>query len=159
MEPDLEETKRRKSLEELLQFAILNVDKPSGPTSFKTADLAKRILRVPKSCHYGTLDPKVTGVLPVGLNRACRLARWFLTKDKTYRGTMRLHSEVGPDELLAQMKEFEGTIRQLPPVRSRVKRRVREREVYYWNVLGREGRVLTRPFVCSSGRRRRDRAR
>jgi hypothetical protein len=64
MDPDLEGMKRRKSLVELLQFAILNVGKPSGPTSFKTTDLAKRILRPRKSCHYGTLDAKVSGVLP-----------------------------------------------------------------------------------------------
>ena len=44
MEPDLEETKKRRSLQDLLGFAILNVDKPSGPTSFRTTEIVGRTL-------------------------------------------------------------------------------------------------------------------
>lgn len=142
MDLDLDRIRDRRSIEELLQFGIVNLDKPSGPTSFRAASMAGRILDAPKSCHYGTLDPKVTGVLPVGLNRACRLAQWFLKKDKTYVGVMRLHRDVPLEEVEAEMPDFRGVIVQVPPVRSRVKRQARKREVYRWKITGVEGRDL-----------------
>ncbi len=143
MDLDLDAIKSQRTVEELLEFGIVNLDKPSGPTSFRAASMAGKIVEARKSCHYGTLDPKVTGVLPVGLNRACRLARWFLKKDKTYVGVMRLHRELSLDELEAEMSHFRGVIEQLPPVRSRVKRQVRHRQVYRWQITGARGRDVS----------------
>ena len=51
---------------ELLEFGIINIDKPSGPTSFNISDFVRKNLKVRKTSHFGTLDPKVTGVLPIG---------------------------------------------------------------------------------------------
>ena len=62
----------QKTISELLKFSIVNIDKPSGPTSFQTDEFIKRALGLKKTSHFGTLDPKVTGVLPVALNRACK---------------------------------------------------------------------------------------
>ena len=59
------------SISELLEFSILNIDKPSGPTSFNISDFVRKTLNelgVRKTSHFGTLDPKVTGVLPIALN-------------------------------------------------------------------------------------------
>ncbi len=126
-------------LAELLRFGIINIDKPSGPTSFAVSSYVRRVLNLNKTSHFGTLDPMVSGVLPVGLGRACRLSDFFMHRDKTYVGIMRLHKEVSDEQLNACISEFIGKISQLPPVRSRVKRAVREREVKNFNILEREG--------------------
>lgn len=143
---DLDLVRERKPVQELLEFSIVNVDKPAGPTSFVVAERVKRALGLKKTGHFGTLDPMVTGVLPVALNRACRLTRWFITKRKTYVGVMRLHAEVDSGELERWMARFVGKIQQMPPVRSRVKRQTRQREVFSWKVLERQGRNVT--FSC-----------
>ena len=56
--------KKNKSIKELLEFGIINIDKPSGPTSFQVSEQIKKVLGLRKTSHFGTLDPKVTGVLP-----------------------------------------------------------------------------------------------
>jgi H/ACA ribonucleoprotein complex subunit 4 len=127
--------KKKKSLKELLEFGIINLDKPSGPTSFQVAEKVGRMLGARKFSHFGTLDPKVTGVLPIALNRACKLARWFMKKEKKYVGIMRLHKDISEEKLKNEMDKFVGKIKQLPPVRSRVKRQERERQVYIWKLL------------------------
>jgi Pseudouridine synthase len=79
---DLEEIRKNKPMSELLKFSTINLDKPTGPTSFQTAEMAGRILGIKKFSHFGTLDPLVTGVLPIALNRACKLTGWFMKKNK-----------------------------------------------------------------------------
>ena len=98
MEINLDKIKER-SIEKLLDFSILNIDKPAGLTSFQTAEKVGIILGAKKISHFGTLDPMVTGVLPVAINRACKLSGYFIKKDKTYIGKMHLHSEVEEDKL------------------------------------------------------------
>jgi H/ACA ribonucleoprotein complex subunit 4 len=88
----------------------------------------------------GTLDPQVTGVLPVLLGRACRLSDYFMHKNKTYIGIMRVHKEVTDEKLKETIKQFIGKIKQLPPIRSSVKREIREREIISFEILEVEGR-------------------
>ncbi len=140
MKIDIKKIKKEKSMKELLEFSIINVDKPSGPTSFQVDEKIKSWLGLRKTSHFGTLDPKVTGVLPIALNRACKLSDYFMKKDKIYVGIMHLHSEVGKEKLGKEMKKFVGKIKQLPPVKSRVKREEREREVRKFGILEIEGR-------------------
>tara|TARA_Y100000310_G_scaffold344848_1_gene459977 strand:- start:655 stop:1551 length:897 start_codon:yes stop_codon:yes gene_type:complete len=132
---NLKKIKKEKSVEELLEFGILNIDKPSGPTSFRVDEIIKRKLGLRKTSHFGTLDPRVTGVLPIATNRACKLLRWFMIKNKTYVGIMKLHSEISKEKLNEEMKKFIGKIIQKPPVKSRVKRQDRQREVFSWKIL------------------------
>ena len=130
---NISKIKSNKSLKELLEFGIINIDKPSGPTSFDISDFVRKILKplgVRKTSHFGTLDPKVTGVLPIALNRACKLTGFFLGEDKEYIGIMRMHEEIDLKKIEKTIKEkFTGIIKQTPPVKSRVKRQEREREV------------------------------
>lgn len=84
----------------------------------------------------GTLDPKVTGVLPITLGRACKLAGYFIKHDKSYVGILHTHKEQSIIELQKLIdKNFVGKILQTPPHRSAVKRAEREREVYSWKLL------------------------
>ena len=130
---DIEKIKKNKTIAELLEFGIINIDKPSGPTSFDVSEFVMKTLGLRKTSHFGTLDPKVTGVLPIALNRACKLTGFFLGEDKEYVGIMRIHEDISIEELNKAIKEkFIGKIKQLPPVKSRVARVIREREII-WN--------------------------
>src|SRR3989344_2461819 len=134
--------KQTKSIQELLNFSIINLDKPSGPTSFSVSNFIRKSLNLNKSSHFGTLDPNTSGVLPVALGRACRLNEYFMHKDKIYVGIMRLHSDISQEKLKEQMKLFLGRITQLPPVRSRVKRAPREREIKKFEILEKENKEV-----------------
>ncbi len=136
---DIEKINREKSIVELLNFSIINIDKPSGPTSFQVSQFVKNSLGLNKTSHFGTLDPAVSGVLPVGLGRACRLSDYFMHKNKTYAGIMRLHKEVELERLKQTAKKFIGKIMQMPPVKSRVKRVEREREIINFEILEKDG--------------------
>ena len=129
-----------KSIKELLEFSIINIDKPTGPNSFTIGQFVKKELELRKTSHLGTLDPMVTGVLPIALNRACKLNEFLMHRDKEYVGIMRLHSEVDTVKLKEEMKKFIGKIVQLPPVRSRVKRAERIREVKRFEILEVDGK-------------------
>jgi H/ACA ribonucleoprotein complex subunit 4 len=136
MKIDIEKIKESKSTKELLEFSIINIDKPSGPTSFQVSEFVKKRLNATKTSHLGTLDPKVTGVLPVSINRACKLAGYFLGEDKTYVGVMRMHKEIDLEKIQEVIdKKFIGEITQMPPVKSAVKRELRKRTVYDFKVL------------------------
>ena len=140
---DIEKIKKKKSIKELLEFGIINIDKPSGPTSFDVSDLVRKKLKLRKTSHFGTLDPKVTGVLPVALNRACKLTGFFIGEDKEYTGVMRIHRDVALKEIEKAIKEkFTGKIIQLPPVKSRVKRQEREREIKKFKILEKDGQNI-----------------
>jgi H/ACA ribonucleoprotein complex subunit 4 len=140
MQINIEKIRKEKPIQELIKFSIINVDKPTGPTSFSIDTYIKRALGLTKTSHFGTLDPMVTGVLPIALGRACRLNEYFMHRNKTYVGIMRLHEEVPIEKLKEEIKKFIGKITQLPPVRSRVKRQERVREVIIWDILEVQGK-------------------
>jgi len=143
---------KTKSLKELLEFGIINVDKPAGMTSFDVVDFVRKKLKLRKASHFGTLDPMVTGVLPIALNRACKLTGFFLGEDKVYEGIMRIHKDISLDEVKKIIKEkFIGKIIQLPPVRSRVKRQEREREIKRFELLEKKGREISFIVECQGG--------
>ncbi len=140
---DIEEIKQKKSVQELLEFGIINIDKSSGPTSFNVSDFVRKTLGLRKTSHFGTLDPKVTGVLPVALNRACKLTGFFLGEDKEYVGIMKIHKDISLEKIKKAIEEkFTGKITQMPPVKSRVKRQEREREIKKFELLEEDGQNI-----------------
>ncbi|MEA3248265.1 MAG: RNA-guided pseudouridylation complex pseudouridine synthase subunit Cbf5 [Nanoarchaeota archaeon] len=123
-------------LKNLLNFSLINIDKPSGPTSYSISEFIRRELGLKKTSHMGTLDPKVTGVLPITLGRACKLAGYFIKHDKSYAGILHTHKEQNIKKLQGLIdKYFSGKILQIPPHRSAVKRAKRKREIYSWRLL------------------------
>jgi H/ACA ribonucleoprotein complex subunit 4 len=125
----------KQDIKELINFGIINIDKPTGPTSFSVSNYTKKALEVNKTSHMGTLDPKVTGVLPITLGRACRLAGHIIAHDKTYIGILETHTEQKQEHLQELInKHFTGTIKQTPPNKSAVKRAERTRTVHYFNI-------------------------
>ena len=115
---NIDKIKSEKTIHELLEFGIINIDKPSGPTSFDISDFIRKKLELRKTSHFGTLDPKVTGVLPIALNRACKLTGFFLGEDKEYVGIMRIHEDSSLEKIEKVIKEkFTGKIKQIPTVK------------------------------------------
>ena len=126
----------KKNIKELLNFSIINIDKPSGPTSFTVSEYVCKQLGLNKTSHFGTLDPKVTGVLPVALGRACKLTGFFLGHDKEYVGIMHIHKDISMTGVQKVINDkFVGKIKQLPPIKSRVRREERVREVKRFEIL------------------------
>jgi len=137
---------------EHLEFGIINIDKPSGPTSYDISEFVKKKLKARKTSHFGTLDPKVTGVLPIALNRACKLTGYFLGEDKEYIGVMRMHEDISLKDIEKVIKKkFIGKIIQMPPVRSRVKRQDREREIKSFELLEKDGKNILFRVECQGG--------
>lgn len=130
-----------RSIKEMIEYGVVNIDKPEGPTSHQVSAYAREILHVNKAGHSGTLDPGVTGVLPVALGLATRVTSALLVAGKEYVCLMRLHKEV-PEEQIREvmLKRFVGKIKQLPPIKSAVKRQSRFRTIYYIDFLKIDGR-------------------
>lgn len=137
-----------RTVEELLDYGIINVDKPEGPTSHQVSAYVQKILHIKKSGHSGTLDPKVTGVLPVAIGKATRIVQALLPSGKEYVCLMHMHKEVDEYQIRKVMSEFIGKIKQLPPIKSAVKRQWRFRSIYYIHILDITGQdVLFRTGV------------
>ena len=124
-----------RTVRELLQNGFINLDKPAGPTSHQVVAWVKEILDIEKAGHGGTLDPNVTGVLPVALGDAARALQVLLVAGKEYIALMKLHKHVEEKKIHEICKSFVGEISQMPPLRSAVKRIQRTREVYYLEIL------------------------
>ena len=111
----------------------------------------KRILKLDRAGHSGTLDPQVTGVLPVMLGNATKIANALLTSGKEYVCVMRLHRPETKTKIQQAAREFVGTIYQRPPLRSSVKRRIRTRTIYYLNILEIDGQTVLFRVGCQAG--------
>jgi len=140
-----------RTIKELLKNSFINLDKPSGPTSHQVDSWIKKILNTDKIGHSGTLDPKVTGVLPIGIGSATKILQYLLPAGKEYIALMKLHKDCSEKKIKDTCKKFVGKITQVPPVRSAVKRKKRERKIYYLDVLEIKNRDVLLKVGCESG--------
>ena len=124
-------------LSEHLKYGVINLDKPSNPSSHEVVAWVKRILKVEKTGHSGTLDPKVTGCLIICLNRATRLAKSQQGAGKEYVGVLKLHHdfEGGRKALEEAIQKLTGPLFQKPPAISAVKKQLRIRNIYQMKLL------------------------
>jgi H/ACA ribonucleoprotein complex subunit 4 len=134
-----------------IRYGVVNLDKPPGPTSHQVTSWVKRILEVSKTGHGGTLDPMVTGVLPVGLERATLVMRYIVGSSKEYVGVIHLHCDIDDDMVESVFKLFVGRVYQKPPVRSSVRRKLRTRHIYRLDIIERMGRDILFRISCESG--------
>lgn len=140
-----------RTIEELLANSIVVIDKPMGPTSHQVAAWVRDMLGITKTGHGGTLDPRATGVLPVGLGNSVRAMDYIHRAGKRYVGVMRLHGEVDDQALQRAVQEFVGEIFQTPPMRSAVRRVLRTRKVFSIDILERTGRDVLIDVGCEGG--------
>ncbi|MFC7046523.1 RNA-guided pseudouridylation complex pseudouridine synthase subunit Cbf5 [Halobacteriaceae archaeon GCM10025711] len=139
-----------RTVEDLLGFGVVNLDKPPGPSAHQVSAWVRDLVGVEKAAHAGTLDPKVTGCLPVLTGAATRLAPALLEGTKEYVAVLELH-DTPPADLDAIVGEFEGEIFQKPPRKSAVSRRLRVREIHDLDVLEVRDRQALLHIRCESG--------
>ncbi|MFC1730903.1 RNA-guided pseudouridylation complex pseudouridine synthase subunit Cbf5 [candidate division KSB1 bacterium] len=130
----------KRSTEDLLNYGVVNMDKPKGPTSHQVAAYVKDMIGLKKTGHSGTLDPKVTGSLVVALGQATKVAQSLLTAGKEYVAIMHIHKDVEEYNILEACDAFVGRIKQMPPIKSAVKRRERYRKIYYLDIMEIDGK-------------------
>ena len=124
-------TPLKRPMAEFLKYGVINLDKPANPSSHEVVAWIRRILRVEKTGHSGTLDPKVTGCLIVCINRATRLVKSQQGAGKEYVAIVRLHSAIdGERKMLQALEQLTGALFQRPPLISAVKRQLRVRTIY-----------------------------
>jgi predicted rRNA pseudouridine synthase len=135
---------------DLLAFGLVNLDKPPGPSAHQVAGWVRDMTGQERAAHAGTLDPKVTGSLPLLLGRATRAARVFDGLAKEYVAVLELQGPP-PADLEAVLEKFEGDIYQTPPRKSAVVRERRVRRVHGLDILERDGRQVLLRIRCESG--------
>jgi len=126
----------KRPLNDYVRYGIINLDKPANPSSHEVVAWIRRILRVEKTGHSGTLDPKVTGSLLVCVQRATRLVKSQQGAGKEYVCVVRLHNAIENEMKLARAIEMlTGALFQRPPLISAVKRVLRVRTIYKSKLL------------------------
>src|SRR3982750_2095280 len=116
-----------------IRDGVIGVDKPAGWTSHDVVNKLRRLSGTKRIGHLGTLDPMATGVLPLVVGKATRLAQYFQKTDKIYEATIRfgfstdtydaegtgtsepVETVIGLEQLNAALPEFRGVITQVPP--------------------------------------------
>jgi H/ACA ribonucleoprotein complex subunit 4 len=122
----------KRDLKSYISSGVINLDKPSNPSSHEVVAWVKRILRVEKTGHSGTLDPKVTGCLIVCIDRATRLVKSQQGAGKEYVCVIRLHDKLpgGEAQFARALETLTGALFQRPPLISAVKRQLRIRTIH-----------------------------
>ena len=138
-------------ISEYLRNGFLALDKPQGPTSHEVVAWVRRMLNQERAGHSGTLDPMVSGVLPIGLGQATKALSALLLGPKEYICVMRIHDSISADRLTAVINEFIGPIFQKPPQRSSVRRATRTRAIYELSANEQLGNLLLLRILCEAG--------
>lgn len=121
----------KRELREYIRSGFINLDKPSNPSSHEVVAWVKRILKVEKTGHSGTLDPKTSGCLIVCIERTTRLAKSQQSAGKEYVTIFKLHQDPPSYAHVVQACEkLTGAMFQRPPLISAVKRQLRIRTIY-----------------------------
>lgn len=140
-----------RTIKQILDYGLIPLDKHEGPTSHEIVAYVRRILKIEKAGHSGTLDPPATGLLPIGLGEGTKALTVLLLGPKEYVTAARLHDPVDDASLKRVIQEFTGEIFQRPPQRSSVKRVTRTRTIYELELLEQQGRLLMFRVLCESG--------
>ena len=120
----------------LKKYGVINLDKPSNPSSHEVVAWIKRILKVDKTGHSGTLDPKVTGCLITCINNSTRLVKAQQSAGKEYVAVVKLHGKIDKVKKLEKALEtLTGACFQRPPLISAVKKELRVRTIYETKLL------------------------
>lgn len=124
-------------IREYIKYGFINLDKPANPSSHEIVSWVKRILRVQKTGHSGTLDPMVTGSLIVCIDRTTRLVKSQQGAGKDYVCICSFNNQVdgGASKISKTLHMLTGAIFQRPPLKSAVKRQLRVRTIYFNKLL------------------------
>lgn len=138
-------------MDEYLKYGVVTIDKPSNPSSHEVVTWVKDILGCERTGHSGTLDPKVTGVLTVCLNRATRLTKSQQNAGKTYVCVVEFERETTGEKFRAACRKLTGHLFQRPPMMCAVKRDLRLRWVYQIDIIEFTPRKALFEVRCEAG--------
>ena len=128
---------------ELPDNGLIILDKPYGHVAHEITTYVKKLLGVKRSGHAGTLDPDVSGVMPIAIGKATKLLGYIAGRRKTYVCIMKIKDRSVSDTTLKQLfKEFTGELTQTPPKKSAVRKVPRKRIVYYIKFLERKDNLV-----------------
>ncbi|KAI5170586.1 H/ACA ribonucleoprotein complex subunit 4 [Nematocida sp. LUAm3] len=122
-------TPSNRPLNVYMQYGIINLDKPCNPSSHEVVSWIKSILKCERTGHSGTLDPIVSGALPVCLNKATRIAKAQQDAGKEYVAVVKFHHPVTEKQFKEILSQQTGLLLQRPPEQCAVKRNLRIRKV------------------------------
>ena len=138
-------------LKTYLNYGFIALDKPQGPTSHEVVAWIRKMFEQERAGHSGTVDPMVSGVLPVALGEATKGLSVLLLGPKEYIALARIHDSVPKEILHKTLAQFVGPIYQRPPQRSSVKRVTRARTIYENDLLEQQGNLLLLRVLCEAG--------
>jgi H/ACA ribonucleoprotein complex subunit 4 len=144
-------TPAERPITEYLARGFIVLDKPQGPTSHEVVAWVRKMLSQERAGHSGTLDPMVSGLLPIGLGDATKALSVLLLGPKEYVCVARIHDSVPREILYDAIRQFSGPIYQKPPQRSSVKRVTRTRTIYELEIMEQVGNLLLFRVLCEAG--------
>ena len=141
----------------MIKHGWINIDKPAGISSARVVAVVRKLLKIKKVGHAGTLDPIATGVLPIAFGEATKTVRFVQDFDKEYAFTLKLGEETDTydkegrvvatssnyprlSEIRSALKNFAGEIKQVPPIYSAIK--IKGKRAY---TIAREGKPISLP--------------
>lgn len=134
-----------------MNYGVVTIDKPANPSSHEVVTWVKDILGCEKSGHSGTLDPKVTGVLSICLNRATRLTKSQQNAGKTYVCEIGFTKPTNLKDFKFAITKLTGHLFQRPPLMCAVKRDLRLRWVYDIELIEFEAERALFKVKCEAG--------
>lgn len=124
-----------RKIDEYIKYGIINLDKSANPSSHEVVTWVKEILKCEKTGHSGTLDPQVSGVLTICIDRATRLTKSQQSAGKEYVCVLEFLDEPCEKSFRQAAEKLTGALFQRPPLMCAVKRELRIRNVYGIEIL------------------------
>lgn len=142
-----------RKIDEYIKYGIINLDKSSNPSSHEVVTWVKEILKCEKTGHSGTLDPQVSGVLTVCIDRATRLTKSQQSLGKEYVCVIEFLEEPSEEGFRKAAERLVGSLFQRPPLMCAVKRELRIRNIYSIDILefNKERRLGLFRVSCEAG--------
>jgi predicted rRNA pseudouridine synthase len=129
---------------------LILLNKPKGPTSSQVAGWVKEIIGA-KCGHCGTLDPNVSGVLPILFGKGIKLLEYLQKHDKEYVCIMATEKEIPAEKIKEVFAKFTGKILQAVPEHAAVARRIRKRQIYECELLEKKDKLVLFRVYCQHG--------
>jgi len=140
-----------RTIEQLLESSIVIINKQAGPSSHQVAAWLRDSFELNSTGHGGTLDPNVTGVLPISLGKASKAIKVMQESPKEYVCLMKHYSNQKESNMLQMFKKFTGPIYQIPPFQAAVKRELRIRRIYEIEMLEHTSKKTLFRVLCEGG--------
>ena len=140
-----------RSIEQLLESSVVIINKQAGPSSHQVAAWLRDSFELNSTGHGGTLDPNVTGVLPVSIGQASKVIKVMQESPKEYVCLMKHYQSQKKANVLDMFTKFTGPIYQIPPFQAAVKRELRIRRIYEIEMLEHSSKKTLFRVLCEGG--------